>query len=239
MQRKFLSTGSILFTPIFLLLFIFLSCSGGSHGGGGQNGDPNFGSALINATEGGSVSLADEVKLTIPEGSLKADTQIRIERKSRVSGGSDGLISFGQAYEFTPEGTGFDLNIPALLEISYDSTALTARGLSPETLHIYYFDETQNEYVAVSSRVDTTRKKITAYVEHFTVYLPMAKAMIAGNNSPFTALQSSVPNPIRADAPIYVRATARDYDGAIASVRLYYRKLHPAPGAWQSAIMKR
>jgi hypothetical protein len=41
---------------------------------------------------------------------------------------------------------------------------------------------------------------IIAYVEHFTIYMAMAK--LAGNNSPYAALQNPIPNPVRADAPI-------------------------------------
>jgi hypothetical protein len=44
---------------------------------------------------------------------------------------------------------------------------------------------------------------------------------------------------VRADAPIYIRASATDYDGSLAGVNVYYRKLQPTPGAWSHAEMTR
>ena len=154
----------------------------------------------------------------------------------------------GQAYRFSPGGTDFRVNRPAVCEIKYDREALKARGLSEDSLKLYYFNEETNKYVAVPSRVDSGTGKIIATVEHFTVYVPMAQAYDAGNNAPDATILDTVPNPIRAGAPIYVRAQVRDHEaqtnnGAIASVKLEYRKLNPGgsgtPGPWQTAIMQR
>jgi hypothetical protein len=125
------------------------------------------------------------------------------------------------------------------MEIEYDESLLTSKGFSPETLALYYYDEELKEYVAVASYVDTNQKKLIALVEHFTLYLPMAKAKLATNNIPYIGNQNPVPNPIRAGAPSYIRSIVRDYDGSLAGVRVYYRKLQPSAGAWQSAVMTR
>lgn len=233
---------------IFIITCILPGC-GKSSGPGlndillllGQGGSADRGgSAFIDAAEGGVVRLNDEVSLFIPPDSIYADTEITIQRVTDLPAGeTDGLSAFGQAYRFLPKGVEFSLSNPAVLELSYDSAELERRGLTPETMQICYYDETCGSYVPVNCQVDTVRKKIIAYIEHFTVYLPMAQAMAATNNRPTVGLQAPVPNPIRAGAPIYVRATVTDYDGSVAGVRLEYRKLQPAPGAWQTARMVR
>ena len=127
--------------------------------------------------------------------------------------------------------------------MQYDAAAMAAQRLDPNTTQLYYYDETLQQYINVASQVDTTKGIITAQIEHFTVYLPVAKQMsLVGNNPPIVAMQLTTPNPIRANAPIYVRVTAKDLDqgNSIAGVTLFYRKLPalPAlPGSWQQAYM--
>ncbi len=204
-------------------------------GAGGDKG----GSTLITAEAGGVVQLNDELTLTVPAEALADDLTISIERTGDIpAGDADGLTSFGQAYRFLPKGTGFDLGEPAVLEMYYDSAELARLGLSPETIQICYYDEDLKCYVPVNSIVDTAHNRVTALIEHFTVYLPMAQALLPTNNEPYVGLQAPWPTTIRAGAPIYVRATVRDYDGAVAGVTLRYRKLHGAgAGVWQEARM--
>ncbi|MBN2158219.1 MAG: SMP-30/gluconolactonase/LRE family protein [Spirochaetes bacterium] len=204
-----------------------------------SGGDDKSGSALISAASGGVVQLNDEVTLTVPPYSIADDTTITIERVRDIPGGDAGSLSaFGQAYRFLPRGTEFDMAAPAVLEMNYDSAALDRLGFDPGTMQICYFDEDLESYVPVNCAVDTARRKITAYIEHFTVYLPMAKALLPTNNDPYVGVQAPWPNPIRAGAPIYIRATVTDFDGSIAGVTLRYRKLHGAgAGVWHTARM--
>jgi hypothetical protein len=231
-------TAIILFS---ITAFIALTLTGCAKTGGSSplvSGSDKSGKALVSAAAGGTVQLNDEVTLTVPAGALLEDTRISIQRvKDAPAGDADGLFAFGQAYRFLPKGTEFTMAEPALLEMSYDNIALGAKGYNPETMQLCYFDEELACYVPVDCRIDTIRKKIIARIEHFTVYLPMAKALQATNNAPYVALQSPWPTAIRAGAPIYIRATATDNDGAIAGVTVRYRKLQPSVGAWQTARM--
>jgi hypothetical protein len=234
------------FRKIFTSIALFcaatlISCGSGGSSVSSATDDNRTGEADITASIGGMVKLNNEVVLNIPAKSLGADTTITIERKSNISQNfEDGFQSFGQGYSFTPDGTKFALNKPSVMELSYDETALKAKGLNPKTLVLFYHDKKAGRYVATESRVDIANKKIIANVEHFTVYLPLAKAMLATNNAPDIALQDPVPNPIRAGAPIYLRATIRDNDddGGVVSPKVYFRKLNPTPDAWQSLPMK-
>ncbi len=198
---------------------------------------------MIIAEEGGVVSLGDEVSLTIPPGSLSADTEISITKiaKTPEAGGvMQGYAGFGQAYRFGPAGTKFNLSKPAVLSMKYDATNVESRGLKAETMQMYYFDEELNQYVNVASYADTSSGRLVARLEHFTMYLPQAQILAAGNVAPFVAIQTPVPRTIRAGIPIYLRATARDYSsgGAIADVTVCYRKLQPAAGPLTCARMK-
>jgi len=194
--------------------------------------------STVTSSNGGTVALGTEVTLNVPGQSLQSNTVISIEKIADIPAGvSDGFSSFGQAYRFSPAGTTFSLDKPAVMTIKYDAQAMTAQGLDPRTTQIYYFDTTQGRYIAVRGQVDTTTGEVTAYVEHFTVYVPMAKAMIPGNNPPTANLQTPIPLTIRANSTIYIRATARDYDigGAVSGVKVWYRKLNT--GTWYSGNM--
>src|SRR5262249_11836111 len=139
---------------------------------------------VIPADRGGVVDYgAEEVVLAIPPGSLAADTKIGIARIDELpDGDSDGLDSFGQAYRCSPAGTQFALAHPAQMVVHYDAAALTAKGLDPATVELYYFDEDQHRYYNVPGTVDTTQATVTARIEHFTVYVPFAQTLVAGNH---------------------------------------------------------
>ncbi len=181
-------TESFVKCGIILSFMIFIACGGGS---GGTSIQTENGTNKITADAGGTVTYNNAVKLTVPANSLSGDADIKIEAVNNApSGDADTLSPAGQAYRFTPAGTTFSLNKPAVLEMSYDETVLAQKGYSADTLRIYYYDESLKEYVAVASYVDTTNKKIIAYVEHFTIYMAMAKVKLAGNNAPYAALQT-------------------------------------------------
>lgn len=234
-------SGSSEDAPAFLAGML-AGTNGASGTGGSVSTADAGGSEVISAATGGTVALGDEVTLSIPGDSLPADTTITIERLSELPAGeADGFSNFGQGYRFSPPGTKFALDKPATLKIRYDAAALGARGLDPRTLQIYYFNEELGRYVGVAAAVDADAGVVTALVEHFTIYLPLAKTMVPGNNPPDAAIRDTVPGTIRAGAPIYVRGRARDYDigGAVSSVELCYRKLQPAPGAFTCDIMRK
>ncbi|PKL15504.1 MAG: hypothetical protein CVV49_21085, partial [Spirochaetae bacterium HGW-Spirochaetae-5] len=239
---KFFIKAAALTMLIVSLTFSACGGGGGSGGNGTANGGPGpDGGIIISAEDGGTINYNNsEISFVVPEKSLPADTEIKIEPLTDIpAGGADGLEPYGQAYRFSPGGTEFDMSTPAVMEMKYDEALLAQKGYSPDTLSLYYYDEEQKTYVAVSTIVDKDSKKLIANIEHFTIYVPMAKAKLATNNVPYVALQNPVPNPIRAGAPILVRATVRDYDGSISGVKLFYRKLQPSAGAWNEVVMIR
>ncbi len=222
--------------------FAFTACSNSASGVSSAIDENRSGIALVTASEGGTVTYNNEITLSVPAEAVAEDTTITIKRLSECPQKFDeGYTPFGQIYKFTPDGTVFNLDKPAIMELNYNETALLAAGLDPKTVSLFYYDEENGWYVAVEGNVEINRKQITARVEHFTIYILMAKALLPGNNPPQVLLQNPIPNPIRAGVPIYIRATIRDNDadGIIASARLYYRKLKPVADSWQSISMKK
>ena len=207
-----------------------------------QPASPNSASALVTVEHGGTVTLGDEVSLYVPPGSVEADVEIGIEKTSHApSGELDGISASGQGYRFTPAGQKFALNMPAKLSMRINSGDLQSKGLDSRTVQLYYFDEEMGRYVNVAGRFDQSTGRLHAEIEHFTFYLSSALMLVPGNNAPYVASQDTIPPTIRANAPIYFRATAQDFDtdGSLAGVEVCYRKLNPSAGAYTCSAMQR
>ena len=166
----------------------------------------------VGAVSGGSAHLGDEATLHVPPGSLEKDALITLARLDTVPNvPADGFVPFGQGYEFTPHGTAFALGKPAVLTVRVDRAALAARGLDPTTVQLFHYEEADSRYLNVASGMDPNGQLVAA-VEHFSKYVLLARAAALGNPGPTVTLQAPIPNPLRAGAPIFVRATVLDAD---------------------------
>lgn len=182
----------------------------------------------IDAQAGGLLELGDGLRLLIPPNSLAASTELSVERIGTGPGGeAEGFTPAAEAFRFSPHGTTFSLETPARLSMRVDAADVSARGLDARTLTLFYFDEEVGRYLSVASAFDPSEGRLTARIEHFSVYVAMARAAQSGNTAPVVAMQTSIPSPIRAGAPVLIRATVRDLSAgsAIAGARLYYRAL--------------
>tara|TARA_B100002051_G_scaffold276793_1_gene328226 strand:+ start:22079 stop:24970 length:2892 start_codon:yes stop_codon:yes gene_type:complete len=191
---------------------------------------PASSSTFIRAEDGGTVSLGNEVVLTIPPGSMDQDRTITIERLDTLpSGYADEYQSYGQAYKFSPSGTQFDPGNPATVKIIYNAQQITTQGLDPDSLNLFYFDPDIDRYIASHSRV--TNGELVATVEHFTDYMPGALPSLPGNVPPATPGLAALPSgQLRAGAPIMLRTRATDVNG-VAGVQVFYRTYNGAPPA--------
>ena len=182
--------------------------------------------APIVAATGGSVALGSEVSLAIPAGSLPEDTTIGIERLGALpEGDKSAFRGVGQVYRMTPAGTQFDLQHPALLTLKLDVAGLRDQGLDPATVVLHYLDERDHRFYAVPTQLDLEKQQLTARLEHFTVYAPLALATVAGDAPPFVSMAGSIPPAPRTGSPLLIRAIARDVQpgGSIASVRVSFQ----------------
>ncbi|MBK6685979.1 MAG: hypothetical protein IPG45_16010 [Deltaproteobacteria bacterium] len=187
----------------------------------------NSGAGAVDPSSGGIVRLSTELVLSVPSASVGSAMEIRVESIADLpSAPADGFEAFGQAYRFSPAGTQFSLEHPAQLTMAVDVSRLQSRGLDPASTQLFYFDEGMGRYLAVPSTFDPLRGELRASIEHFTIYLPMARSLVLGNFAPVVLATAPFPNPIRAGAPIHIRATARDHTagGSISGVRLHFRR---------------
>ncbi len=203
------------------------------------SGSPTGGSApttsasqsqFIRAVTGGTVTLGEELVLTIPPNSMDRDRVITVERLGEVpSGYADGYQYYGQAYRMLPDGTTFDPGNPARLELIYNSAQLAAQGRNPATLSLFSFDPGLGRYVASASYVSATTGKLVAALEHFTDYMPAALPSLPMNTAPTTPTLGALPaGGLRAGAPVLLRTRAFDSNG-VAGVQLFYRTYNGAP----------
>ena len=197
-------------------------------GGTNTPTSPASSSTFISAEDGGTVSLGNEVVLTIPPGSMDQDRTITIERLDTLpSGYADEYQSYGQAYKFGPSGTQFDPGNPATVKIIYNNQQITTQGLDPDSLNLFYFDPEINRYIASHSRVNNG--ELVATIEHFTDYMPGALPSLPGNVPPATPGLAALPGgQLRAGAPIMLRTRATDVNG-VAGVQVFYRTYNGAP----------
>jgi hypothetical protein len=120
---------------------------------------------FVKAEEGWKISIGDDIAgystLAIPPKALRRDTQIQFSFTSAGEIGSSlSDVTFG------PDGTQF--RRPVLIGISYKDADLT--GVNEKQLGIYYFNEEEDEWEKIPSRVDSRNKVVYAYVYHFSRY---------------------------------------------------------------------
>jgi len=68
--------------------------------------------------------------------------------------------------EFSPHGTTF--NNPVAIRLSYKDADLT--GINEQDIKIWYFNEIEGVWELIASDVDTGKKRVTGYIEHFSRY---------------------------------------------------------------------
>jgi|GEM_PF-1681544 len=193
---------------------------------------------MVRAISGGTVALGP-VTLMVPPRSLSQDTVIGLEQQPLAPDGVPGDFKpAGPAFRFTPAGTQFALDRPAILTMPYNVAALQEHGLDARTVQLAYFDEALGIYQSVGGILDPETGLITARIEHFTLYTVIAASLVPGNNAPTIAPQGPIPATMRAGAPIYLRALVRDYDsgGSVAGAWLHYRL--GSAGPYQVVPMK-
>ena len=116
---------------------------------------PSYVEKMIKAKKGGCVEL-NMYSLKIPKKALSNDTKISI------CGSWPGIV----AVDFGPEGLQF--NDAVELKISYKS--LDLGDIKPKDLTIYFVDYASNTWIDTNSKVDTKKKTVTAWIDHFSRY---------------------------------------------------------------------
>ncbi len=87
---------------------------------------------------------------------------------------ASGLVS--GAYDFSPNGATFDK--PVTISLTYDSSLLPA-GVAESSIFACWWDSSSNKWVSLSSKVDTVNKKVSAQIDHFTIFSVMGSTQKA------------------------------------------------------------
>ena len=117
---------------------------------------------LITVDEGGKIKLGDpqhgESLIRIKEGAVSQDVLIRFFWES------EGFLQGG--VEFSPHGTTF--NKPVKIILSYKDADLD--GINEKDIRIWYFNETDGTWELSGGVVNTKKKHVKGYINHFSRY---------------------------------------------------------------------
>ncbi|TEB08244.1 Cellulosome-anchoring protein precursor [Pelotomaculum schinkii] len=148
-------------------------------GSGGHVSSPSSsatGSAVIKSSVGGTVSLGNEVSVSIPAGALTGYTNVNVSivRHDNPPPAPAGFTVLGGHYELSVNGQShYNFNKPVTLTFIFDPAAL-APGEKPE---VFYYDEESAQWISLGGEV--AGNTITITVDHFTLYAVMAKRAVA------------------------------------------------------------
>ena len=112
-----------------------------------------FGGSIVLGTQGHGIS-----KLSVPFGALSTWIQLNFWWEST------GFLEGGA--EFSPHGTTF--NLPVRVELSYKNADLT--GVNEDNLEIRYYNEGTGQWEFIGNEVDTSKKVVIGYTDHFSRY---------------------------------------------------------------------
>ncbi len=129
----------------------------------------------ITASQGGTLEITDLVKLDIPKDALNKNVTYKMVTKTFNGYSTTGFKTFGQPVELTAKDgstsiTSFDRDLT--LTFYYTSSALGTTDTNK--MSIYYWDDDKDKWIKVTSTVSTSSKKVTATVDHFTVFALLA-----------------------------------------------------------------
>ncbi len=121
---------------------------------------------FIEKDRGGWVKVGDrktvgQTKIKFKKNDLPEDLTIKLEWAP--SNTLEGLLS---NIEFGPHGATF--NNPVKVELSYLMADLS--GVNEENLQVYYFHEDTGVWEYIGGQVNTKKKIVTVYLEHFSRY---------------------------------------------------------------------
>jgi len=165
----------------------------GGSGGGGYYAPPttpttNTGKVTATHGEGGVTTLTNpdgsKVELIVPAGAVSRNTHFTIDA---VDVGSvtepnpeSGLfLTAGLVYEIKAQRDGeFITTFDKLITLTFTYTEEQIKGLDESSLKIYYWDKTQNQWVALeNSEVDVENNTVTASLDHFTLFALMGSVI--------------------------------------------------------------
>ncbi|MEN6328387.1 MAG: S-layer homology domain-containing protein [Syntrophomonas sp.] len=140
------------------------------------------GSAIINPAAGGTVSLGNDVSLSIPANALRGSSdnaKVVIQKADTPPAAPAGFMVTGTAYRFTVNGQDhYSFNNQVTLTFTFE----TSKIKPGEIPVIYYYDDLQEQWVNIGGKV--SGNTITATVDHFTLFAIIVRQIAAPSVEP-------------------------------------------------------
>ena len=151
-----------------------------SYDGGGASGQPpapapansTSGSATVSPGAGGTISLGNDVSLSIPAHALsgQASLNVSIAPVDSPPPGSASFAFLSSIYSFTVGGSGhYEFSSPVTLTFTFDPSLLPP-GQTPA---VYYYNEEEGQWSSLGGVVSGNTISVDA--SHFTAFAVMAK----------------------------------------------------------------
>ncbi|TEB08363.1 Cellulosome-anchoring protein precursor [Pelotomaculum schinkii] len=161
----------VIWTKHFTTFIVYKPTSSGGGGGGGGGG--TLPGVSIVPSKGGTVELADAVKLEIPAGALKGTATVKVLLERVVTtppAVPSGFRLLGDVYALSIDGkSNYTFNEPGVtLTFTFDPAALDP-GEKPIAA---YYDETAGSWVDLGG--DVSDNTISVTIDHFTKFAVLA-----------------------------------------------------------------
>jgi fibronectin type 3 domain-containing protein len=129
----------------------------------------------VSSSSTGTLSISGLLRLDIPSNAYTKTIDYEVTTKNFSSYSTSGYETFGQPVDITAEaGTTDVTSFNKELTLTFYYTADELGDVDTDQLSIYYWDEDIDVWVAVDSTVSTSSKKVTAEIDHLTVFAVLA-----------------------------------------------------------------
>ncbi len=126
----------------------------------------------VTATEGGSISLGDDITLRIPPDALSGDAVVTITKTSEEHPAPAALeAADALAPAFDIDLAGATLAKPVTLEVAFDPGLLPS-GISEEAVFLAYYDADKEDWLPVIAEIDQERNVAIIQTDHLSWWNP-------------------------------------------------------------------
>lgn len=136
---------------------------------------PRTDEETVSTSSSAVLEIEDLIKLEVPRGAYNKTVTYKLTARSFAGYSTSGFKTFGQPVEITAKAgttnvTSFDEDLT--ITFYYSSSELGSTDTND--LSIYYWDDAADKWVAVPSTVSASARKVTAKVNHLTVFALLA-----------------------------------------------------------------
>lgn len=128
----------------------------------------------IRAGVGGTITLSDgSASVLIPGGAFSQDAEVTIgPTENYVSPNVGEAVVGSQAFDFVAKVDGVNLStFNSDVTLTFQYTDEQIKGLKEDTLKVYYWSDTLNDWVLAGGVINLSENKISVDIDHFTLFV--------------------------------------------------------------------